>query len=942
MRHHSHEARASIIRTFITRWREQVGPDIYPAFRLILPAQDRDRPMYGLKEKALARLLVKAMRIDKNSTDAQGMLDWKLPSHAGAAGDFPGRCHEALSKRSRRTDVGDMRVDEVNTLLDQLAVTQGEKEQLPIINTFYGRMNPDELLWLIRIILRQMKIGATEKTMFNVWHKDADSLYSVTSSLRRVCWELHDKGRELDMEETQIELMQCFVPQLAQYQKPFKVMLDKMGCTSEDPTFWIEEKLDGERMQLHMEPDPSLPGGKRFKFWSRKGKDYTYLYGDSLSESGSALTCHLKDAFDSDVDSIILDGEMITWDPDQDAMVPFGTLKTAAIAEQESPGHNDGPRPLYRVFDCLYVNGKCLASYRLSQRRKALNAAVPNPPSRRLEIHPYQEANDAGAIEPLLRRVVEEASEGLVLKSPHSAYRPNERNNDWFKVKPEYMEEFGEDLDCVVIGGYYGSGKRGGILSSYLCGLRVDGTTDPIRCRSFFKVGGGFARSDYQAMRHHTEGKWRKWDRKKPPREHIELGGGDKQYEQPDVWIPAEDSIVLAVKAAAVTMTDQFRTNFTLRFPRFKALRTDKDPRQALTLREFQQLRRKAEGEHEQRAFELMNQRKKKGADRKRKAPLELMGNKGAGKAAYAGQTTSVLEGLTVFVMGEQVQPTRRSKAAIENMVKANCGRIIQTHDAVPGTVCIADKNLVKVAGLRKAGNVDIVRPQWLYDCVAQALADGPDAPRFLIPFEPWHILFATEESEPFVRENADAYGDSFARDVGPEELRGILDKMELPKDSVTADTFRAQLASRGRSIGGNTQAEALQGLVLHFAPSSTSTTSSDVPMHGTADSSPATATFEPRQRMVRATAAFAGASVVTNLAADARITHVVVGTLGTAATPDAVQAEERARRREMAKAVRREIAGWDGPVPRVVAVEWVERCWVEKTPLAEEGFAIM
>ena len=67
-------------------------------------------------------------------------------------------------------------------------------------------------------------------------------------------------------------------------------------------TFWIEEKLDGERIQLHKK-------GEDFKFFSRyfhryqhtemsrKAKDYTGLYGKSLNDEDSSLTRHLKNAF---------------------------------------------------------------------------------------------------------------------------------------------------------------------------------------------------------------------------------------------------------------------------------------------------------------------------------------------------------------------------------------------------------------------------------------------------------------------------------------------------------------------------------------------------------------------------------------------------------------------------------------------------------------------
>jgi DNA ligase 4 len=472
-----HEARRLIIERFISRWRNEVGNDFYPALRLIIPEKDRDRAMYGLKEKAIGKLLVRLMKIDKNSEDGHNLLNWKLPGQTVAsrmAGDFAGRCFEVLSKRPMRTSVGDMRIAEVNELLDKLSAAQKEENQLPIFEIFYKRMNAEELLWLIRIILRQMKVGATEKTFLDLWHPDGEALFNVSSSLRRVCWELTDPSIRLEGDEAGITLMQCFQPQLAQFQMhSFQKMVDNMCPTEDDTEFWIEEKLDGERMQLHLIEDNTIPGGKRFCFWSRKAKDYTYLYGSGFGDENSALTQHIKGAFDPLVRNLILDGEMITWDPESDIMVPFGTLKTAALSEQRNPYQNTGQRPLLRVFDILYLNDEPLTRYTLRDRRRALERVVKDV-HRRLEIHQYESAHSAEAIEPLLRKVVAEASEGLVLKNPRSMYRLNSRNDDWMKVKPEYMTEFGESLDCVVIGGYYGSGHRGGRLSSFLCGLRVD------------------------------------------------------------------------------------------------------------------------------------------------------------------------------------------------------------------------------------------------------------------------------------------------------------------------------------------------------------------------------------------------------------------------------------------------------------------------------------
>ncbi len=224
---------------------------------------------------------------------------------------------------------------------------------------------------------------------------------------------------------------------------------------------------------MHMIDSEETPGGKRFSFWSRKGKDYTYLYGNGFEDDNSALTRHIRDAFQPGVRNIILDGEMITWDPESDMIVPFGTLKTAALAEQRDPYAGSGIRPLFRVFDCVYLNDMDITNYTLRDRRNALEAAIQNV-HRRIEKHEYTATEKSEDIEPRLREVVAKGLEGLVLKNPRSAYRLNSRVDDWMKVKPEYMNEFGENLDCLVIGGYYGTGNRGGRLSSFMCGLRID------------------------------------------------------------------------------------------------------------------------------------------------------------------------------------------------------------------------------------------------------------------------------------------------------------------------------------------------------------------------------------------------------------------------------------------------------------------------------------
>lgn len=78
-----HDQRKKVIENFISRWRGTVGFDFFPAMRLILPEKDRDRAMYGLKEKAIAKLLIKILGLNAKGDDALTLLNWKDPGKNG-------------------------------------------------------------------------------------------------------------------------------------------------------------------------------------------------------------------------------------------------------------------------------------------------------------------------------------------------------------------------------------------------------------------------------------------------------------------------------------------------------------------------------------------------------------------------------------------------------------------------------------------------------------------------------------------------------------------------------------------------------------------------------------------------------------------------------------------------------------------------------------------
>lgn len=82
---------------------------------------------------------------------------------------------------------------------------------------------------------------------------------------------------------------------------PFTPMLSNK-TTLEDvignmggPSFWVETKLDGERMILHKRRN-------EYKWFSRKTKDYTDLYGGD-SEKG-CLAVHIHGLFDAGINKL--------------------------------------------------------------------------------------------------------------------------------------------------------------------------------------------------------------------------------------------------------------------------------------------------------------------------------------------------------------------------------------------------------------------------------------------------------------------------------------------------------------------------------------------------------------------------------------------------------------------------------------------------------------
>ena len=310
---------------------------------------------------------------------------------------------------------------------------------------------------------------------------------------------------------------------------------------------YIETKYDGERIQCHVHDND-------LKFFTRNAIDYTYLYGPKL-----------KDVIIKNVNSksAILDGEIVVWDRNRQKFCPFGENKT--IANSKDP--NVDKQLCYKVFDLLYLVNQRNQDYDLTKAilsdRKILLNRIINPVDKVFEIEQGKITNDIDDMLAAFNEAVNNGEEGIIIKKSDSTYKPDERSSDWVKIKAEYIDNLTDTLDLLVLGGYYGEGKRRiqGItpdwndhINSFLVGVskKIDFENPKVSLvLPFAKVASGMSFEDLNIVRNRLKNEWIKYDVKNPP----QLFGNwaPAMSERPDVYISdPSKSIILELKAAEI------------------------------------------------------------------------------------------------------------------------------------------------------------------------------------------------------------------------------------------------------------------------------------------------------------------------------------------------------------------------------------------------------
>lgn len=164
------------------------------------------------------------------------------------------------------------------------------------------------------------------------------------------------------------------------------------------------------------------------------------------------------------------------------------------------------------------------------------------------------------------------------------------------QVKKDYLTGIGDSLDLVVLGAYYGRGKRTSVYGAFLLAAY---NTSSQSFETICNIGTGFSEAILEEF--HKELSPLTIDRSKPFYLHSNV-----PKDQPDVWF--EPRLVWEVKTADLTLSPRYQAaadefegttgggkGVSLRFPRFIKSREDKKPEQATTTRAVAEMYRKQE-----------------------------------------------------------------------------------------------------------------------------------------------------------------------------------------------------------------------------------------------------------------------------------------------------------------------------------------------------------
>ncbi len=440
-------------------------------------------------------------------------------------------------------------VERVYETLFKIAKLEGKGSQdlkMKYISSLLNDATPLEAKFVLKILLGTLRLGIAENTVMDALaiaftgkkenRVQIENAYNVSSDLGKVSLIVATDGID-EIKKFKISLFSPIRPMLADRVQSEKDVIKKMP-----EQFVAEYKLDGERVQIHKQSD-------KIVLFSRRLENITQYYPDIVERIGKTLN----------VNEGVFEAEIVPINENTGEFLPFQELMHRRRKHKLDKAVSQYPITV-NFFDVLYYDKKDCLNLEYSERRKILEQIVHEDNFSKLV--PMLFVKNENEIEDFLENSINAGCEGLMLKAPSAPYRAGMRGSNWLKLKREYRNELGDSLDLIVIGAYFGRGRRTGLYGTLLLA-----TYNPEKDNlpSICKVGTGFTDESldqlYQILSN-------KVTLKKNPRIVSEM--------EADIWF--EPELVLEIVASEITLSPIHKTGldlirkssgFALRFPKF-------------------------------------------------------------------------------------------------------------------------------------------------------------------------------------------------------------------------------------------------------------------------------------------------------------------------------------------------------------------------------------
>jgi len=510
----------------------------------------------GLAERLAARAVAEAV----------GVTQDQVLAHARTTGDLGLTAEQLLAQT---TTAPGLEVQVVFDTLHEVAAAAGSGSQGRKLALFAGLLRqatPLEARYLVRTVTGNLRLGIGTATILDALAQVyaggrkarpvLERAYNICSDLGLVASTLASGGLAA-VEQIHVRAGNPVRPMLAQRLSSTAEILAKLGgsCAA-------EYKYDGIRVQAHRTADGQL------ELYTRGLERMAWQFPDVVEVLDAGLGPR----------EAILEGEVVAFDPASGELRPFHEVMYRRRKHGITEAVGEMPVSLF-CFDLLYVDGEDLTRLGYVERRRRLAEAV--TPSERLRLATADRVTDEAALEAVFEQAVADGCEGLLCKSlsPTAGYQAGARGWLWIKLKRDYRTELSDTLDLVVVGAFYGRGRRVGVYGALLL-ASYDPADD--RFQTVTRCGTGFSDADLAALP----------ERMAPLARAGRPARVDARVEA-DVWF--EPAVVVEVLAAEITPSPNHSAGLALRFPRFTGRwRDDKVPEDATTTVEIAEMYQRA------------------------------------------------------------------------------------------------------------------------------------------------------------------------------------------------------------------------------------------------------------------------------------------------------------------------------------------------------------